>query len=99
MPNNSKKYNKKNYKKYWWNEKAKKDRAARNKARRDAIKKWKVKKWDKKELDHKIPLSKWGSRSIKNTRVISRKANRKAWAKIANNKKGSGYKKRKTIKK
>lgn len=98
MATNSRAYNKANYKKYWGTDKAKKDRAARNKARRDAMKKWKVKKWDWKEIDHKKPLSKWGSKKASNTRVLSRTANRKRWAAIANKNKWKGYKKAKTIK-
>lgn len=92
MATNSKAYNKKNYKKYWGSAKAKKQRAQRNKARKMA---W-LKKWDPREADHKKPLSKWGKNTKSNIRVISRKKNRKLWAKIANKKKGSGYKKRKT---
>lgn len=92
MGNNSKEYNKKNYARYWGNDKAKKDRAARNKARREAERKWKVRKWDWKEVDHKKPLSKWGSKNTKNTRIVDRKTNRRGWAKIANKRKGSGYK-------
>ena len=64
------------YEKYHASDKAKKDRAARNKARREAMKDGKVKKGDGKELDHKVPLSKGGSRSTSNTRVVSRKKNR-----------------------
>lgn len=64
------------YEKYHASPEAKKDRAARNKARREAMKKGKVKKGDGKELDHKVPLSKGGSRSTSNTRVVSRKKNR-----------------------
>ena len=72
------------YEKYHASAKAKKDRAARNKARREAEKKGKVKKGDGKELDHKVPLSKGGSRSTKNTRVVSRKTNR-SYKRDANN--------------
>lgn len=64
------------YKKYHASPEAKKDRAARNKARREAIREGKVKKGDGKELDHKVPLSKGGSRSTSNTRVVSRRKNR-----------------------
>jgi hypothetical protein len=54
--------------------KSKKDRAARNKARKEHG----LKKGDGKEVDHKVPLSKGGSRtSKKNQRVVSRKTNRK----------------------
>jgi len=96
---NSKEYNKKNYKKYHGTAKAKKERAERNRARASAIKTGKVKKWDWKEIDHKVPLSKWWKKWDSNTRVLSRTANRRAWAKIANKRKGSGYSKAKTIKK
>lgn len=54
----------------------KKNRAARNKARRAAEKAGKVKKGDGKDVDHKKPLRSGGSKSVKNTRVRSRKANR-----------------------
>lgn len=64
------------YEKYHASPEAKKDRAARNRARAKAMKEGKVKKGDKKELDHMDPLSKGGSRSVKNTRVVSRKTNR-----------------------
>lgn len=49
-----------------------KRRAARNKARREKG----LKKGDGKEVDHKKPLSKGGSNSKSNTRVLSRHANR-----------------------
>jgi len=53
------------------------DRAKRNAARRKAIKKGKVHKGDGKEIDHKKMLSKGGSNSSSNLRVISRSQNRK----------------------
>ena len=95
MATNSKAYNKKNYKKYWWKKKQIKKRTEQNKARRIS---W-LKKWDPREADHKKPLSKGWTTTKKNVRVISRKTNRKGWAKIANGKKWKGYKKAKTIKK
>jgi hypothetical protein len=64
------------YEKYHASPEAKKDRAARNKARRKAIREGRVKKGDGKELDHKVPLSKGGSRSTSNTRVVDRYTNR-----------------------
>lgn len=64
------------YDKYHASKEAKLDRAARNRARNKAIKEGRVKKGDGKELDHKVPLSKGGSRSTSNTRVVSRKKNR-----------------------
>lgn len=54
-----------------------KNRSKRNKARQAAIKSGKVKVGDKKHLDHIKPLSKGGSNSKSNTRVISAKANLK----------------------
>ena len=69
MPTNSKDYNKKNYKKYWWNKSAIQKRVKQNKARRMS---W-LKKWDKREADHIKPLSKWGSNTKSNIRIISRK--------------------------
>ena len=83
MPKNSKAYWKNGwYKKYQWTEKAKKERAARNKARRAAIKAGKVKKWDWKDVHHKDrnPLNNKSS----NIAVVSKKYNRKDWAKKAN---------------
>ena len=91
MWNNSKEYNKKNYQKYWGNPKAISDRVARNKARREAEKDWRVSKWDWKQVDHKKPLSQWGSKWKWNTRVISETANKRKGAAIANKRKGSWY--------
>lgn len=67
-------------KEYARDHKAKKDkldRAARNKANRAAKKKGTIKKGDGKDVDHIDPLSKGGSRGLGNTRVVSRKTNRK----------------------
>lgn len=55
---------------------AKKDRAARNKVRREAERSGRVHKGDGKDIDHKRPLSKGGSTSSSNTRVVSRASNR-----------------------
>ena len=95
MATNSKEYNKANYQKYWWNTKAKKDRAARNTARNRAIADWKVTKGDNKEIHHKnwTPTD----NSKKNLAVVTRKYNRKDWAKKANKNKWKWYKKNKTI--
>ena len=57
--------------------KAKKDRAARNKARRQSG----LKKGDPREVDHIKPLSKGGSNSKSNRRVVSRSTNRKKGSK------------------
>ena len=76
MPSNSKAYNKKNYSKYWGTESAKKDRAQRNKARRIAIKAGTAKKGDGKDVDHIKPISKGGTTTKGNLRVVSAKSNR-----------------------
>lgn len=62
---------KQEYKDHHSSEKAKKDRAARNKAAR-------AKGQPGKDVDHKVPLRSGGSKSLSNTRVISRSANRSA---------------------
>lgn len=90
MATNSKAYNRANYQKYWWNKKAIKKRVEQNKARRMS---W-LKVWDPREADHKKPLSSWGKTTKGNIRIISRKLNRTLWAKIANRKKRSWYKKK-----
>lgn len=59
----------------------KKNRAARNQARREAIADGRVKKGDGKEIDHRQPLSRGGSKSKSNTRVVSRKTNRQKYNK------------------
>lgn len=53
-----------------------KDRVARNKARRAMIRAGKAAKGDGKDVDHKRPLSKGGSNSLKNLRSVSRSSNR-----------------------
>ena len=53
------------------------NRAARNKARAEAG----LKPGDGKEVDHKKPLSKGGSKSKGNTRVVSRSVNRSKYNK------------------
>jgi len=53
-----------------------KARAERNAAR----KKMGLKKGDPKEVDHKNPLSKGGSNSTRNLRVVARSTNRKKGA-------------------
>ncbi len=55
-----------------------KRRAMRNAARRRAG----LKKNDPREVDHKVPLSKGGSNSAHNTRVVSRSANRRKANKV-----------------
>ena len=53
------------------------NRSKRNTARREAG----LAKGDKREVDHIKPLSKGGSNSKSNTRVVSRETNRKKGAK------------------
>lgn len=72
MPRKTRNY-RKEYDEYHAKPEQKKNRAARNKARRDAG----LAKGDPREVDHKKPLSKGGSNGKSNTRVVSRKANRK----------------------
>jgi hypothetical protein len=53
-----------------------KNRAKRNAARAEMMKKGRAKKGDGKDVDHKKPLSKGGSTSSSNLRVVSVHANR-----------------------
>jgi 5-methylcytosine-specific restriction endonuclease McrA len=69
MPRNYKE----EYRKYHSKPIQKKRRAERNKARRMMG----LKVGDPREVDHKKPLSKGGSNSKRNLRVVSRKTNRK----------------------
>lgn len=63
------------------------NRVARNRARREAIREGKVEKGtatnkSTQEIDHKVPLSKGGSKTAKsNTRVVSRSENRRKYNK------------------
>ena len=66
----------KEYEQYQGTEIQKKRRAKRNAARNALKKQGRVKKGDGKDVDHKIPLSKGGSNSTKNLRVVSKTANR-----------------------
>lgn len=68
---------KKEYAEYHSKPEQKKNRAARNAAR----KKMGLKVGDPREVDHKKPLSKGGSNSKNNLRVVSRSTNRKKGAK------------------
>ena len=67
-----------------------KNRAKRNKARRRAIREGRAKVGDGKHIDHKKPLSRGGSNTKRNTRVVSAKTNLKKQPKRG------GKKKRKT---
>lgn len=64
---------KKEYKNYHSKPTQKKNRAERNKARRMMG----LKVGDPREVDHIKPLSRGGSNSKRNLRVVSRKTNRK----------------------
>lgn len=64
---------KKEYREYHSKPEQKKNRAKRNAARREMG----LKKGDPREVDHKKPLSKGGSNSKSNLRVVSRTTNRK----------------------
>lgn len=76
---NSERDYKKEYERDHSTKKDKLDRAARNKARKDKG----LKKGDPREVNHKVPLSKGGSRtSKKNQEVVSRKTNRKQSNKV-----------------
>lgn len=70
---------KKEYREYHGKPKARKNRSNANKARR----KMGLKKGDPREVDHKTPMSKGGSNSRKNLRIVSRKANRTKGTKSA----------------
>ena len=67
---------KKEYAEYHGTAEQKKNRAARGRARYDAEKAGKVSKGDGKEVDHIKPLSKGGSNSPSNTRVVTKEENR-----------------------
>lgn len=80
MPRNPRDY-KQEYRDYQGKKEQIENRSERNKARRAAEDAGKVRKGDGKEVDHKKPLSKGGSNSAKNTRVVSRETNRKKYNK------------------
>jgi len=64
---------KKEYRDYHGKPEQIRNRSKRNQARR----KMGLKKGDPREVDHKKPLSKGGSNSKSNLRIVSRKTNRK----------------------
>ena len=72
---------KKEYREYHGKPEQIKRRDARNKARRMVEKAGRVRKGDGREVDHKVPLSKGGSNSRRNLRVVSRRTNRRKGAK------------------
>jgi len=67
---------KKEYEKYDGTPAVKKKRAERNQARAEMMKEGKVHKGDGKDVDHKKPLSKGGTTSKSNLRVVSTHDNR-----------------------
>jgi len=76
MPAKKKRNYKKEYKAFHGTPEQKKNRAKRNKARKVMG----LKKGDSREVDHKVALSKGGSNTKKNMRVVSKKTNRKKGA-------------------
>ena len=75
MPRKVRNY-KDEYAKYQGTPEQKKNRAKRNAARRDAESSGRVSKGDGKDVDHKKPLSKGGSNTKSNTRVVKASTNR-----------------------
>lgn len=71
---------------YMKSRKKKDENASRKKARYKMEKKWKVRKFDWKEVDHKN--SNPNDNSDNNLSVISRKRNRRKWARKANRRMG-----------
>ena len=72
---------KKEYRDFHGTPKQIKLRDSRNAARRAMEKAGRVRKGDGREVDHKVPLSRGGSNSRRNLRVVSRKVNRRKGAK------------------
>jgi len=68
---------KKEYKEYHGKPAQIKNRAERNTARAESG----LKKGDKREVDHKTPLSKGGSNSKANAKVVTRTENRRKYNK------------------
>ena len=73
---NGKRDYKREYQKYHASEEQKTNRAERNKARSIAEDKGLVHKGDGKDVDHTKPLSKGGSNSPSNYRIVSKSKNR-----------------------
>ena len=67
---------KKEYDKYHSKPKQRANRSARTIARNATNASGRTHKGDGKDLDHIVPLSKGGSKSLSNTRVVSKHANR-----------------------
>lgn len=77
MPRKLPRNYKEEYAEYHGKKIQKKNRAARNHARDVMEKRGRVHKGDGKAVDHKVPLMRGGSASIKNLQVMSAKSNRK----------------------
>jgi len=73
---NGKRDYKREYQKYHASEEQKSNRADRNNARRTAEREGLVSKGDGKDVDHSVPLSKGGSNSKSNLRVVPEGKNR-----------------------
>lgn len=73
---NGKRDYKKEVAKYTSKPEVKKKRAEQNAARREMVKRGLARKGDGKDVDHRVPLSKGGTNSNSNLRVVSRSENR-----------------------
>jgi len=73
---NGKRDYKKEVAKYTSKPEVKKKRAAQNAARRAMMRAGKARKGDGKDVDHKTPLSKGGTNSTGNLRVVDKSTNR-----------------------
>ena len=73
---NGKRDYKREVKEYTSKPEVKKKRAEQNAARREMVKAGKAHKGDGKDVDHKKPLSKGGSNSKSNLRVVDKSTNR-----------------------
>lgn len=68
---------KRDYKKEYRDYHSKPEYVKRRILRKTARKKMGLEKGDPREVDHKVPMSRGGSNSKRNLRVVSRKTNRK----------------------